>query len=126
MQRKPVVGMRAQRYDVARFSNWPKEIAAKNFHRYATGEAREIQFRRLSKARQIHDHQNDFIPVSAKEGENLGIVGIEKFKRAARKRLEIFPHGDDSACPPKQRREIFLLVFYVDGFVVIFGVDRNR
>src|ERR1044072_1456746 len=126
MQGEPIMRVWAERNDVTGFSNWPKQIAAKHFHRHVAREARKVQFHRLGKAREIHYHQNDFVLVTAKKGKNLGIVWIKKFKRAPRKRLEIFPHGDDSACPPEQRGEIFLLIFHVDGFVVILRVDRNR
>src|SRR5215469_6652289 len=112
--------MWTQRDDVTGFSDRPKEIAAKNLHRHVTDKWRQIQLCGLRKARQIYHNQNGFVAVPAKKGEHLWVVRIEKFKRAARKCLEIFPHGNDPSRPPKQRGEIFLLVLYVDSFVMIF------
>src|SRR5947199_636979 len=40
LQREPIIGMRAERDDVARFPDRPKQIAAKNFHWHVAGEAR--------------------------------------------------------------------------------------
>src|SRR5262249_30981214 len=102
LQGEPIVGMWTQRDDVMGFSNRPKEIAAKNFHRHVTGKARESQFCRLRKAREVYYNQNDFVAVPAKKGENLWVIRVEKFKRTTRKRLKIFPHGNDSPRPPKQ------------------------
>src|SRR5262249_17033740 len=102
LERKPVMCMRPKGDDVAGFSNWSKEIAAKNLHRHVTDEAGKIQLCRLRKAREIYYHQNDFVFVPPKKGEDLRIVRTDKFKRAARECLEIFPHGNDATRPPKQ------------------------
>src|SRR5947208_4398144 len=90
------------------------------------GEAGYIQLHRLRETREIHHHNDGLLLEATKKCENLRVIGMEKFKRAARKRLKIFPHRNDPAHPPEQRREIFLLILNVDCFVVIFWINGNR
>ena len=97
LQREPIISVRAERDDVARFPDRPKQITAKDFHRHVAGEARKIQLRRLREPRKICHHYYGLFFPPAKKRQNLCIVGVEKFERAARKCLEIFPHGNDPA-----------------------------
>src|SRR5206468_3190574 len=126
LQSEPVVGMRPERDDVARFFNRAKQIAAENLHRDRAGETRQIEFHRLREPREIRYHKNCLVLMPAEKGENFRVIRVKKFKRAAGKRLEVFAHRNDTAHPPEQRGEIFLLVFNVDSLVVIFRVDRDR
>src|SRR5439155_18559335 len=71
LQRKPVIGMRAERDDVARLPDWSKQIATKNFHRHAAGEPRQIQFHRLREPREIRHHHYGLVFPTAKERQNL-------------------------------------------------------
>ena len=100
--------------------------AADNFQRDRAGEFRKVELGALRKARQIHDAENDLVFVASQKGEDLGVVGEQKFNRAARKCFEAFAHRDDPPRPPKQRGQILLLIFDVDRFVVIFGIDDDR
>ena len=102
LQGKPVISMGTERDDIARFSDRPKQIAAKNFHRNAPGKAREIQLCRLRKARKIYHHHDRLVFPPAEKRQHFRIVWVKKFKGAARERLEIFSHGDDPAHPPQQ------------------------
>src|SRR5437899_429301 len=50
LQREPIIGMRAERDDVARVPDRPKQIAAKNVHVHVAGEPRYIQLSELPEA----------------------------------------------------------------------------
>ncbi|PYK84128.1 MAG: hypothetical protein DME41_03885 [Verrucomicrobia bacterium] len=63
--------------------------------------------------------------MSAEKGKHLGIVRKKKFESAAGKGFEVLPRRNDAAHPPKHGRQILLLVFNVDCFVVVLGVDDH-
>src|SRR2546423_15505060 len=117
--RKPIVRMRAECEDVSGFLDRWKSIATEDFNRNATGKIREIELHRLREAGKIYDDKHGFVFVTAEKGKNSGIVGKKKLERAARERLEIFPHRDDATHPPNQRGHILLLIFDADRFVMI-------
>src|SRR5712692_2261609 len=126
LQGKPIMGMRIKRDEVRRFLDRRKRIATKNFDRDATGESRQIEFNRLGETAKVHDHDNSFVFVTAKEREHLGVVGVKKFEGATRESLEILSRRDHTTHPPKQRGQVFLLILDIDGFVVVLGVDDDR
>src|SRR4029077_504014 len=103
-----------------------KMAASDNFQRHRPGELGKVELGELGKAREIHDAEDDLVFIAAQEGEDLPVLWIKKLDRAARKRFEILSHRDDASHPPKQGRQIFLLSFNVDRFVVIFGIDDDR
>src|SRR5207245_11025731 len=57
--------------------------------------------------------------------EHLGILRKKKFESAAGKGFEILSCRDHAAHPPKERRQILLLILDVDRFVVVLRVDDD-
>src|SRR5437764_12183850 len=118
--------MRSKRQDVIRFFDRWKTIPTEHLHRHAAGKLREIELNHLRETGKIYDNEDRLVFVATKEGEHLGIIRKKKFESAAGESFEIFPHRDDAAHPPKQRRQILLLIFDVDRFEVVFGIDDDR
>ena len=58
------------------------------------------------------------------ERENFRVVRIQELDGTERERFVVFAGRNDAAHPPEQRRQIFLLILYVDCLVVIFRVNR--
>src|SRR6267142_3227933 len=108
--------MRPKRQDVIRFFDRRKTITAEHLHRQAAGKLREVELNHLRETGKIYDNEDRFVFVATKKGEHLGIIRKKKFESAAGEGFEIFPSGNDAAHPPKQRRQILLLIFDVDRF----------
>src|ERR1700720_1180031 len=125
LQNKPVMRVWSEREHIAGFLDRRKWIAAKNFDEPATAEARQIQFDRLREAGKIYDDEDRLIVGLAQKGEHFRVVRVKKFKSAARKGTVLFAHPNHPTHPPKERRQILLLIFDVDRFVVVFRIDDN-
>ena len=100
---KPVMRVRAECNQIRRFLNRGEIVLAKDLHQAATGKTGKIDLRRLGKAGEIHHDENSLLLMPPKKGKDLWVFRMQKFERAAREGLEIFPHRDDAAHPPEQR-----------------------
>ena len=60
------------------------------------------------------------------EGEDLWIFRVEELQGAPARSLESFSIGDDAFHPPEEGGGVPLLVFHIDGLVVVLGVDDDR
>src|SRR5437762_12964554 len=88
---------------ITRSSDRGEPIAAKNFHRDTPGKFREVEFHRLSKPGQIHDHENGFVLGATEKYQYFRILREQKFKRAAGEGMVIYSHGNDQPYLPQQR-----------------------
>src|SRR5688572_26723667 len=93
-QKEPVKRVSAQRQEVGRLADRWKLRAAEQFDGRSSFEGGQIESRVLGKAREVSDHENDFVLISPDECEYTMILGIQKLQGAAAEGFVSLPQCD--------------------------------
>ena len=126
-QQQPVVAMRTHGDGVRRvLADFRERVLTENFPRLISGVRGQVEFHRLSKPREIHDHEDDLVLVLAQEGQDLVVVGRQKLHCPPAECAITAAGRGDAPCPVQQRGKIPLLIFDIDGFVVVLGINDDR
>ena len=98
LERKPVKTQRAERH-LIRLVAYRREFRApKNFHRRHALHFGQVKLHVLWKAREVGDHEHDFVLIASKKREHFAIRRPQEFKPPTAQRLKLlalFDHNSE-------------------------------